>query len=154
MKRFFILTTLLFSMFIQMPATYAVPVPAISKATIVKVGPDQAYEWIDIVNHSPVGKNTITGDSLYLYVKYTGYPQLGSEVFYQNRNVLPHKQIKIYKNVPLANSNGVVTGSMTTYQIPFSLLSSPIGQISFETKGKNGGMAGDYVVNLYRNREQ
>lgn len=150
MKRFLIFATLFFSMFIQMPASYAVPVPALSKATILKAGPDQEYEWIDIVNHLPAGRNTIYGDSLYLYVKYTGYPELGTENFYQNGKVIHRKQIKIFKNVPLRNSSGIITGSMTTYQIPFSVLSGQIGNISFETKGQNGGRAGDYVANLYR----
>ena len=155
MKRFIILTVMLLMVFALAPTAAATPAPALSKAIILKVGPDVNYEWINVVNHAvPVERNAIYGDALYLYVRYTGYPNLGSEDFYQNGKLIARNKVRVFKYVPLTNSNGLTTGCMTTYQIPFSALSGPrsgvLGQIVIEAHGINGGSASDYVVSLRR----
>jgi hypothetical protein len=153
MKKFFILAVMFLMVVALVPAVNAAPAPALTKATILKVGPDAGGDWINVTNHVlPSGNNSVYGDTLYVFVNYVGYPNAATVVFSQSGKAIDPSKVKLYQSVPITNSGGIVIGFDKTYTIPFSALpgakTGNLGQIYLDAKGTNGGSAYDYVVNI------
>lgn len=157
MKKFLVLAVMFLLVFALVPAANAGPAPALSRAYIHGAGLDANQYWI-YRNSGGVGlgnllneKNPIVGDTIFLYVEYTGY--YGSATIYQSSKVIPAKHIKITKREYITNSGGIVTGSYITYSIKRSGLpgkkTGNIGQLYIKASGLNGGSAYDTLANIY-----
>lgn len=126
------------------------PAPNLTSVKIAGLGTDAAGNWITPVNHS-IYPNKLSGDTLYLCVEFTGYPNWNLVFFYQNGSIISKSKLVNYKTTYMSN-DGVIRGYIKYYSIPFAELPSNtsgyLGQFSVKANGIRSGICQDHVNNV------
>lgn len=130
MKKGIILLVFLCVLAFQGGISYAGPAPNLSKVEITHVGADQSG-WIP-VNQIP--KKTLYGETFYVAVRFTGYPQANRIFFYQNKSLIPVSQVtEVFERKGIGNP---YTGWVYHFAMPIAYGN---GSITVKADGINGG---------------